>query len=113
MVFTQQDEREQLKEPEVQVIPSKRKLKIGVINVMDELLEYCSIVLEDAFCDVRSDLLAVPPKLPLFRGVWEVGFLLPVVVELLSELRLLAATVSSFIYVGEQRLKRCEVTVEV
>ena len=80
---------------------------------MDELLECRSIVLKDAFCDIRWDLLAVPPKLPLFRGVWEVGFLIPVVVELLAELRLLVATVSRFVYIGEQRLERRKVTVEV
>jgi hypothetical protein len=55
VIFTQKHEREQLEEPEVQVVPPKRKLEIGVIYVVDEPLESRSALLEDAFAIYSSE----------------------------------------------------------
>jgi len=110
MVVTEQDEREQLEEAEVEVVPTECELEILVVDVVNEILEVLSLFVKHQPCDGSGNLLLTPirheSRLP--RRVREVALVVPVASEFRAKLGLLVPVVSGLVQLVEDLAKCLE-----
>jgi hypothetical protein len=115
LVLAEEDEREQLKEAEAEVVAAQREPEVPVVDVVDERLELRPVLAEHFVRHLVVEPLRPPaaPDLGLRRRVREVRLVAAEAAQVLAQLRLFPAVVPGAVHRVEPLSERREVTVEV